>query len=171
MGLRPIYTDISQHPILQMFLGHLVSFESKNRKKSDAREHMRRVCRLLYEVDSEGKDVKLVWANASLDTIRNNFFRGNDLLPKPRKAQTLKTYVVSFKLFLNFMLSRVEGITRIDSSVSSHELELVQAALTRIKHWTGSLTPVLTRRRAEVRQGTKRVFLVLTTSPECCRVQ
>jgi hypothetical protein len=77
-----------------MFLGHLVSFESKNRKKSDAREHMRRVCRLLYEVDSEGKDVKLVWANASLDTIRNNFFRGNDLLPKPRKAQTLKTYVV-----------------------------------------------------------------------------
>ena len=118
--LPQVLTDISQHPILQMFLRHLVSFESKNRKKSDAKEHMRRVCRLLYEVDSEGKDVKLVLADASLDRIRNNFFRGNDLLPKPRKAQILKTYVVSFKLFLNFMLSRVEGIKRIDGSVSSH---------------------------------------------------
>ena len=69
--LPQVLTDISKHPILQMFLGHLVSFEGKNRKKSDAKEHMRRVCRLLYEVDSEGRDVKLVWADASLDTICN----------------------------------------------------------------------------------------------------
>jgi integrase len=74
------------------------------------------------------------------------------LLEKPRKAQTLKTYVVSFKLFLNFLLSREEGIKRIDSTVTSRQMELIQAAVRRIEHWTGSLTPALTRRRAEVRK-------------------
>jgi hypothetical protein len=52
--------------------------------KSDSKEPVRGVCRLLYEIDSDAKDEKMLRQDASLDTLQTRFFLGNDLLKKPR---------------------------------------------------------------------------------------
>ncbi len=46
-----LLNPIEELPVMQLFKHHLSNFEGSNRKPSDAKEHVRRVCRLLYEVD------------------------------------------------------------------------------------------------------------------------
>ena len=74
-------------------------------------DNVRRVGRLLYEVDTAPKSVKKLWQLLPMNKIRNNFFAGNDLLgDNQKKPQTLKSYVVSYHMFLRFILSSQESI-------------------------------------------------------------
>ena len=122
---------------MQLFQHHLTNFEGSNRKPTDAKEHVRRVCRLLYEVDPQSRCVSLLWNDRSMDVIRNQFFLGNDATKKPRAPQTLKTYVVSFKLFFKFMLARKLSVRRI-ATVTQKDLEEIDSALKRLSSWPSS---------------------------------
>ena len=69
-----------------------------------------------------------------MDIIRNKFFLGNDEAKKPRAPQTLKTYVVSFKLFLKFMIARKLSVRRI-ATVTDNDLQEIESALQRLSSW------------------------------------
>ncbi len=103
-----------------------------NRKPSDAKEHVRRVCRLLYEVDPRSRCVSLLWHDQSLDCIRNKFFLGNDKTKKPGAPQMLKTYMVSFNLFFKFLLARKLSVRQI-ATVTNNDIEEIKATRWRSK--------------------------------------
>ena len=132
---------------MQLFKHHLSNFEGSNRKPSDAKEHVRQVCRLLYEVDPQSRCVSLLWHDQSLDCIRNKFFLGNDQAKKPRAPQTLKTYVVSFKLFLKFLLSRKLSVHRI-VMVTDNDMEEIVSALRRLSSWPSSYKVATQKKKA-----------------------
>ncbi len=137
---------------MQLFKHHLTNFKGSNRKPSDAKEHVRRVCRLLYEVDPQSRCVSLLWHDQSLDVIRNKFFLGNDQAKKPRAPQTLKTYVVSFKLFLKFMLARKLSVRRI-ATVTDDDLEEIESALRRLNLASQGFFTTLRRGKTLVTAG------------------
>lgn len=94
-----------------LFNHHLSTYEGGMRKQRISTDHVRRVGRLLYEVESTPKTVRKLWQHVPLSKIRNNFFVGNDLLGNDRrKPQTLKAYIVSLKIFLKFVISCQEEI-------------------------------------------------------------
>ena len=142
-----LLNPIEELPVMQLFKHHLTNFEGSNRKPSDAKEHVRRVCRLLYEVDPQSRCVSLLWHDQSLDVIRNKFFLGNDQAKKPRAPQTLKTYVVSFKLFLKFMLARKLSVRRI-ATVTDNDLEEIESALRRLSSWPSSYKVATQKKKA-----------------------
>ena len=108
--------EIEELPVMQLFLHTLNVFEGGQRKKRICIDHVRRVGRLLYEVDSTPKSVKKLWQLLSMNKIRNNFFAGNDLLGDgKRKPQTLKSYMVSYRMFLKFILSSEESIRLLEN--------------------------------------------------------
>ena len=103
--------EIQELPVLQLFKHNLHMFDGGARKECISKDHARRVGRLLYEVDTAPKSVRKLWQYFLMNKIRNNFFSGNDLLGKNRrKPQTLKSYMVSYRLFLKFILSCQEGV-------------------------------------------------------------
>lgn len=104
--------EIEELPVLKLFMHNLSVYEGGRRKSRVCKDHVRRVGRLLYEVDSEPKGVKKLWQLLPMKTIRNNFFEGNDLLPQQyrRKPQTLKTHIVTYRMFLKFVLASEQSI-------------------------------------------------------------
>ena len=101
---------------MKLFLHTLNVFEGGHRKKRICVDQVRRVGRLLYEVDSTPKSVKKLWQLLPMNKIRNNFFEGNDLLgDHKRMPQTLKSYMVSYRMFLKFILSSEESICLLEN--------------------------------------------------------
>ena len=142
-----LLNPIEELPVMQLFQHHLCNFEGSNRKPSDAKEHVRRVCRLLYEVDPQSRCVSLLWHDKSLDCIRNKFFLGNDQAKKPQAPQMLKTYMVSFKLFLKFLLSRKLSVRRI-ATVTNNDIEEIESALRRLSSWPSSYKVATQKKKA-----------------------
>ena len=92
--------EIESLLVFQLFRHYLKDFEGGSRSANVAKDHTRRVCRLLFEVQDPATNPSVLWDNKNLNLLRNNFFRGNDLLGKTkRQPQTLKTYIMSLKLF------------------------------------------------------------------------
>ena len=118
-----------------------------NRKPSDAKEHVRRVCRLLYQVDPLSRCVSLLWHDRSLDCIQNKFFLGNDKAKRPRAPQTLKAYMVSFKLFFKFLLSRKLSVHRI-ATVTNNDMEEIEGALRTLLSWPSSYKVATQKKKA-----------------------
>ena len=84
-----------------------------------------------------------------MNEIRNNFFAGNDQLGKDRrKPQTLKTYIVSYRLFLKFVLSRQD--VRELTEVGDDDIRQVQSALGRLETWPKAYSDAFNLRKAEV---------------------
>jgi hypothetical protein len=77
--------EIQSLLVLRLFNHHLKDFEGGSRKKSVAKDHTRRVSRLLYEVEDPATRVTKLWDNRNINIIRNNFFRGNDKLGKDKR--------------------------------------------------------------------------------------
>jgi hypothetical protein len=76
-----------------------------------AKDHTRLVCRLLYEIEDPAKTVKNLWDNKNLNMLKNNFFKGNDLLGKDKsQPQMLKAYIISLRLFYRFIISCQEDV-------------------------------------------------------------
>jgi hypothetical protein len=50
-----------------------------------AKDHTRRVSRLLYEVEDPATRVTQLWNKRNINILRNNFFRGNDKLGKDKR--------------------------------------------------------------------------------------
>ena len=106
-----VVKEIEELPVLKLFMYTLCVFEGGHKKERISRDHVRRVGRLLYEVETTPKSVRKLWQLLSMNQIRNNFFAGNDLLgDSRRKPQTLKSYIFSYRLFLKFCLSSEESI-------------------------------------------------------------
>lgn len=143
---------IEKLPLIKMFYQYLISFEGKFRKPRDASDHSRRICRLLYELQDEPNDASILWQDESLDQLRNSFFLGNDLLQKPRAPNTLKTYVVSLKLWLKFMLARKVMINNIFPQLNSEQFELIQSAIKRLECWPSSFRTASQQRKNENRK-------------------
>jgi hypothetical protein len=55
--------EIESLPVLQLFKHHLKDFEGGSRKPNVAKDHTRRVCRLLYEVEDPAMKVNKLWDN------------------------------------------------------------------------------------------------------------
>ena len=103
--------EIEELPVLKLFMHNLSVFEGGHRKARVCKDHVRRVGRLLYEVDSAPKGVKKLWQLLPMNKIRNNVFEGNDLLGEDRrKPQTLKSYIVTYRMFFKFILRSEESI-------------------------------------------------------------
>ena len=87
-----------------------------------------------------------------MNKIRNNFFAGNDLLGKDRrKPQTLKTYIVSYKMFLKFVLSRQEDVRQL-MEFGDEDMRQVQSGLGRLETWPKAYSDAFNLRKAEVRR-------------------
>ena len=126
------------------------------RKDRAGIDHARRVGRLLYEIDGEPKGVRELWQNLPMNKLRNNFFAGNDLLgDDKRKPATLKSYVVSYRLFLKFVVARQED-TRELMPITETDLRQVQSALLRLDSWPKAYSDAFNRRKAEVRKRDER---------------
>ena len=90
-----------------------------------------------------------------MNKLRNNLFAGNDLLGKEkRKPQTLKSYMVSYRLFLKFVVSRQEDIREL-MEITDTNLRQVQSALLRLDSWPKVYSDALNLRKAEVRERDK----------------
>ena len=147
-----VVKEIEELPVLRLLTHHLHSFEGGARKQRIGKDHVRRVGRLLYEVDDAPKSVRKLWQNLPMNEIRNNFFAGNDLLGKDRrKPQTLKTYIVSYRLFLKFVLSRQKDIREL-TEVGDDDISQVQSALGRLETWPKAYSDAFNLRKAEVRR-------------------
>ena len=86
-----------------------------------------------------------------MNKIRNNFFAGNDQLGKDcRKPQTLKTYVVSYRLFLKFVLCQ-EDVRQL-TEFGNDDIRQVQSALGRLETWPKAYSDAFNLRKAEVRR-------------------
>ncbi|CAB4041561.1 Hypothetical predicted protein, partial [Paramuricea clavata] len=87
-------------PALQLFKHHLKDFEGGSRKHEVAKDHTRQVCRLLYELEDSPTNVKPLWDSNNLNVLKNNFFKGNDLLGEEDKRHpaTLKVYIILLRL-------------------------------------------------------------------------
>ena len=91
-----------------------------------------------------------------MNKIRNNFFAGNDLLgDEKRKPATLKSYVVSYRLFLKFIVARQEDVCEL-MTITDTDLRQVQSALLRLDSWPKAYTDAFNRRKAEVRERDER---------------
>ena len=91
-----------------------------------------------------------------MNKIRNNFFAGNDLLgDDKRRPATLKSYVVSYRLFLKFIVARQEDIREL-MTISETDLHQVQSTLLRLDSWPKAYTDAFNRRKAEVRERDER---------------
>ena len=147
-----VVKDIEELPVLRLFAHHLRLFEGGARKERIGTDHVRRVGRLLYEVDDAPKSVKKLWQNLPMNKIRNNFFAGNDLLGKDRrKPQTLKTYIVSYRMFLRFVLSRQEDVRQL-MEFGDEDMRQVQSGLGRLETWPKAYSDAFNLRKAEVRR-------------------
>ena len=106
----------------------------------------------MYEIEGEPKGMRKLWQNLPMNKLRNNFFAGNDLLGKEkRKPATLKSYVVSYRLFLKFVVARQEDIREL-MQITETELRQVQSALLRLVSWPKAYSDAFNRRKAEVRE-------------------
>ena len=158
--------EIGELPVLHLFSHHLKSFEGGARKERAGQDHVRRVGRLLYEIDGEPKSVRKLWQNLPMNKLCNNFFAGNDLLGKEkRKPQTLKSYVVSYRLFLKFVVSRADGNYRTD-------LRQVQSALLRLDSWPKAYSDAFNlRKKLKSVRGTRRKSFQRKISKRLATVQ
>jgi hypothetical protein len=79
--------ELESLPVLQLFNHHLKDFEGGSRKHEVAKDHTRRVCRLLYELEDSSTSVKPLWDSNNINQLKNNFFKGNDLLGEEEKRR------------------------------------------------------------------------------------
>ncbi|CAB3999414.1 Hypothetical predicted protein [Paramuricea clavata] len=144
--------EIEELPVFQLFQHHL-NFESGSRKAAVAKDHTRRVCRLLYEIEDPPKNVHQLWDNCKINILSKNFFRGNDLLSKKDKRQplTLKAYTISLQLFLRFVIVRQEDI-RLIATLTNDDIRLVNIAIMRLETWPKAFTDTANFRKAEIRK-------------------
>ncbi len=100
--------------------------------------------------DGEAKSISRqnrAWHDRSLDCIRNKFFLGNDKAKKPRAPQTLKTYMVSFKLFFKFLLARKLSVRRI-ATVTNNDIEEIEGTLRTLSSWPSSYKVATQKKKA-----------------------
>ena len=85
--------------------------------------------------------------------MKNNFFKGNDLLGEEEKRQptTLKAYIISLRLFFKFVIARHQEIRTVQQFDDS-DLRLVHSALARLETWPKALTDAMNKRKADIRQ-------------------
>jgi hypothetical protein len=76
--------EIESLPVIQLFRHHLKDFEGGSRRPNVVKDHMRWVCRLLHKIEDPATTVKTLWDNNKLNVLKNNFFKGNDLLGKDK---------------------------------------------------------------------------------------
>ena len=98
--LNPVVDGI---PALRQFHQFLVSMDGGSRPNLASLENVRRVGRLLYQVQTIPRDVTLLWNDEAVHVIRKRFFENNHLAEKPRTATTLRAYVTALRLFYNFV--------------------------------------------------------------------
>ena len=139
-------------PVLQLFKHHLKDFEGGSRKPQVAKDHTRRVCRLLYKIESQPSSVKPLWDSNNINYLKNNFFKGNDLLGKEEKRQptTLKAYIGSLRLFFQFVIARQEEIRKLED-FGDADLRLVNSAMARLETWPKALADAMNKRKADIR--------------------
>jgi hypothetical protein len=144
--------EIEELPVFQLFQHHL-NFEGGSRKAAVAKDHTRRVCRLLYEIEDPPKNVHQLWDNCKINLLSKNFFRGNYLLSKKDKRQplTLKAYIISLQLFLRFVIVRQEDI-RLIATLTNDDIRLVNIAIMRLETWPKAYTDAANFRKAEIRK-------------------
>ena len=143
---------IEELPILKLFCHHLQTFEGGSRNKRVGTDHDRRDGRLLYEVDSKFTSVQKLWQNLAMNKIHNNFFARNYLLGKDRrKPATLKAYIISYRLFIKFILSRRDDVRELIEITDTY-IRQVESALARLESWPKSYADAFILRKTEVRQ-------------------
>ena len=83
--------ELESLPVLQLFNHHLKDFEGGSRKHEVAKDHTRRVCRLLHELEENASFVNPLWDSGNLNKLKNNFFKGNDLLGEEETADDIES--------------------------------------------------------------------------------
>ena len=134
-----------------MFFEHLLSCDGGVEKHDQGLEHMRRVGRLLYEVQDPPKDVELLWRDESVTAIRDRFFDGNHLLTEPREPGTLLAYIASLRMFYKFIKGRRTGVSAL-IPMNSRTISNVDETLVRIDNWSKSLRESINARKRVVQQ-------------------
>lgn len=147
-----IMSEIESLPVLQLFSHHLKDFEGGSRKPAVAKDHTRRVSRLLYEVQYPAMKVHQLWDNKNLNILRNNLFRGNDKLGMDkRQPQTHEVYIISLHLFYRFIIARQEDVKMLDT-VTDEDLRLINSALLRLDTWPKAFSDAANLRKADIRK-------------------
>ena len=134
-----------------MFFEHLLSCDGGVQEHDEGLEHMRRVGRLLYEVQDPPKDVALLWNDDSVTSIRRRFFDGNHLLTEPREPGTLLAYIASLRMFYMFIKGRKTGVSKL-IPMDIEAIACVDEMLARIDKWGKSSREAMNARKRVVHQ-------------------
>lgn len=170
-----ITKEIESLPVFQLFRHHMKDFEGGSRRENVAKDHTRRVCRLLFEIEESPTNIKPLWDNNKLNIIKNNFFKGNNLLEKD-KRQTLKAYIILLRLFFKFIIARHEDIRQLET-FDDNDLRLINSALTRLDSWPNALSDASNLRKSDIRKGdideklTARYFQAFFDSPRATEIK
>ena len=107
IGRSAINDRVDNVRVFDVFNRYLLSMDGGSRPQEASKENMRRVGRLLFEIDEDLK-VNMLWDDDGLSKLRATFFEGNHLLPEQRrrKPHTLRAYVTALRLFYKFLLAR-----------------------------------------------------------------
>ena len=113
-------------------------------------ENVRRVGRLLYQVQTIPRDVTLLWNDEAVHVIRKRFFENNHLAEKPRTATTLRAYVTALRLFYDFVQAKQR--TRTGTPIAKEDIEKVKSCNVSLDGWLKTLAPALHVRKASIRK-------------------
>jgi hypothetical protein len=131
----PTMREIESLPVLRLFKHHLKDFAGGSRKQDVAKDHTRRVCCLLYEVQDPATNVNQLWDNRNINILLNNFFRGNDKLGEGQAtAPDAKGVHYIIEALLPFCYCD-EDIRMLGETLTTEDIHLINSALTRLGTW------------------------------------
>ena len=137
---------------MQIFFKYLVSMDGGCSPMEASQENVRRVGRLLYQVQGVPRDVQLLWDDAALNIVRKRFFEDNHLLEKPRTAATLRAYITALRVFYDFVPAKYCLLNQSGRKIYKSDQDKVKSSSILLDGWLKTLAPAIHVRRAEIRK-------------------
>ena len=154
IGRSAINDKVNNVPVFKVFYNYLSSMDGGSRPQEASKENMRRVGRLLFEID-EQLNVHMLWDDDGLSNLRATFFEGNHLLPQEqqRKPHTLRAYITALRLFYKFLLARSMYLSNQDIlKITGNDVVLIRSAQELTEGWLKSLAKSVAFRNQDLHQ-------------------
>ena len=143
---------IDRIPAMQEFLTYLVSMDGGCRPKQASIENVRRVGKLLSQVQTTPSDMELLWDDVAMDVVRQRFFQNNNMAEKPRTVSTLRGYITALRLFYQFIWAKYRTLNRKGTKVLNEDLDKIKSCNVQLDGWLKTLAPAVHIRKAAMRK-------------------
>ena len=110
------------------------------RPKEASQENVRRVGRLLYQVQGVPRDVELLWDDAALKIVDKRFSKTTIFW---KNLATLRAYITALRLFYDFVLGKYRLLNRSGTKVYNTDLDKVKSCSILLDGWLKTLAPAV----------------------------